>query len=121
MSKHVLVLGASLKGFRYSNIAVKTLIENNHQVTAIGNRSGNISGIEVKREIPDHLEQIDTVTLYLGPANQKNYYEKILALQPNRLIFNPGTENDDLRQLAQQQGIKTLDTCTINMVNQGSF
>ncbi|MCF8218930.1 MAG: CoA-binding protein [Bacteroidales bacterium] len=121
MMKHVLVLGASLKEYRYSNIAVKTLIKNHYPVTAIGNRSGHIAGTEVLREIPANLKPVDTVTLYLGPPNQKAYYEKILSLKPNRLIFNPGTENEELKKLANQQGIKTLEACTINMVSHGFF
>mgnify|MGYP000565403373 CR=1 FL=1 len=121
MNKHVLVLGASLKEYRYSNIAVKTLIKNHYPVTAIGNRTGNISGVEVKKEIPENLEAVDTITLYLGPPNQINYYEQILNIKPKRLIFNPGTENDELKELAEQQGIDTLEACTINMVSNGFF
>ncbi|MFW6020019.1 MAG: CoA-binding protein [Bacteroidales bacterium] len=121
MNKHVLVLGASLKEYRYSNIAVKNLIKNNYPLTAIGNRNGNILGIEVKREIPKNIKPVDTITLYLGPHNQKSYYDTILKIKPKRLIFNPGTENDELKELANQQGIETVEACTINMVSHGFF
>lgn len=121
MKEHVLVLGASLKPFRYSHIAVKTLISHNYQVTAIGNREGIISGVKVAREIPQKIDFVDTITLYLGPQNQKVYYDIILNLQPKRIIFNPGTENAELERMAQKNGIETLEACTIFMVNQGNF
>ncbi len=121
MNEHVLVLGASLKPFRHSHIAVKTLIGHNYEVTAVGIREGIISGVPVQQNVPAALEKIDTVTLYLGAPNQKDYYNDILRLKPRRIIFNPGTENVELYQLARENGIQTIEGCTIFMVNQGNF
>lgn len=121
MQEHVLVLGASLKPFRYSHIAVNTLLSNNHHITAVGNREGEINGIRVRKNIPEDLKKVDTITLYLGPWNQKEYYRQILQLNPRRIIFNPGTENDELANLANEHNIETLEACTIFMLNQGKF
>lgn len=121
MQEHVLVLEASLKQFRYSNIATKTLLQHNHKITAVGNREGYISDIQVKKEIPENPEKVDTITLYLGPSNQKEYYDKILQLKPRRIIFNPGTENKELEKLARENNIETMESCTIIMLNEGTF
>ena len=121
MQERVLVLGASLKPYRYSHIAVKTLISNNHQVTAVGNRAGDIDEVRVMKNIPEELEHADTITLYLGPNNQKQYYEHILELNPRRIIFNPGTENEELAKLARKHNIDCQEACTIFMLNQGTF
>ena len=64
---------------------------------------------------------IDTVTLYLGPAAQEAYYNAILDLKPRRIIFNPGTENPILNQLAIQKGIETIDACTLVMLKTGQY
>ncbi|MCF8331354.1 MAG: CoA-binding protein [Bacteroidales bacterium] len=121
MKEHVLVLGASLKTYRYSNIALKTLLEYGHTVTAVGNRQGIVQSIEILRQIPEELKDVDTITLYLGKANQKTYYDSILALKPRRIIFNPGTENEELEKRAKENDIETLKACTIFMLNQGIF
>jgi predicted CoA-binding protein len=64
---------------------------------------------------------VDTVTLYLNPQNQKQYYDYILSLHPKRLIFNPGTENDELYSLAKENGIQPLEACTLVMLGTGQY
>ena len=91
MNKKTLVLGASLKGNRYSNIAIKRLIESNIEVVAIGLISGEVNGIPIQTGKPE-LENVDTITLYLNPMRQVAYYDYILSLKPRRVLFNPGTE-----------------------------
>lgn len=121
MKERVLVLGASLKPYRYSNIAIKTLLEYGHHVIAVGNRQGIVQGIEISKQIPEGIKNVDTITLYLGKTNQTTYYDSIMALQPKRIIFNPGTENEELERLADENNIETLEACTIFMLNQGNF
>lgn len=120
MSKTTLVLGASLKQNRYSNTCVKTLNSNQYTVLAIGQREGTIDSIPVVTGNPK-LADIHTVTLYLGPENQKPWYDYILDLNPQRVIFNPGTENDELRHLLSSAGIETIEDCTIIMVQSGRY
>lgn len=115
MSKKTLVLGASLKPERYSNIATKRLNKHGHEVALIGLREGAIEGIDIQKGMPA-LEDIDTVTLYLNPQRQVPYYDYILSLQPKRIIFNPGTENPELIQLAKAQGIEAEIACTLVML-----
>lgn len=120
MTKSTLVIGASLKESRYSNICVKTLASKQFPVTAIGLRDGIIDDIVVVTGTPE-LYNIHTVTLYLGPDNQKPWYNYILNLKPQRVIFNPGTENDEFRNLLSSSGIEVIEACTIVMVQSGSY
>jgi hypothetical protein len=45
------------------------------------------------------------------------YYEYILSVHPQRIIFNPGTENEELSLLAEKKGIKTLEACTLVLLS----
>ena len=110
--KKTLVIGASENIERYSNLAVKKLLKNNHPVVAIGNKKGLINDTIIETE-KKSFENIDTITLYLNASRQEEYYNYILSLNPKRIIFNPGTENDVLAELAQQQGIFTQEACTL--------
>lgn len=113
--KKTLVLGASDNPQRYSYLAVKKLKSHGHPVVAVGRRVASIDEIEIVTDMLS-FNDIDTVTLYLNPTNQKPYYDYILSLKPKRIIFNPGTENPELQALAESNGIDTLEACTLVML-----
>lgn len=119
-SKNTLVLGASKNPQRYSYLAMHKLKAHGHPVMAIGKREGSVNDIEIVTGTPA-FKDVDTVTLYLNPTNQKPYYDYIISLNPKRIIFNPGTENDELTSLAQQNGIKVLDACTLVMLSTNQY
>jgi uncharacterized protein len=114
--KKTLVIGASENPARYSNLAVKKLIANSHPVIAIGKKKGIIDATIIETE-KKHFDGIDTVTLYLNPSHQQEYYNYILSLHPRRIIFNPGTENEELVELAQKKGIFTQEACTLVLLS----
>ncbi len=120
MEKRVLVLGASEKPERYSNMAIKLLRRNNYPVEAVGLRKGKVGDVEIKDNL-DEVSDIHTVTVYLGPKNQSPYYEFLPSLKPKRVIFNPGTENDDLRNKLIEHGIEVVENCTLVMLNYDLF
>lgn len=113
MSKKTIVLGASLNESKYSNQAIHLLTQAGHDVTAIGRSTGQIGPIDVQQDLPKAINDLDTITLYLNPTHQSSYYNHILMLKPKRIIFNPGTENDELAHLAQEAGISTENACTL--------
>lgn len=115
-----LVLGASDNPDRYSYLAIRRLRASGHKVWAIGNRAGQVEDVVIEKN-PIHFAEVDTITLYLNPLNQQPYYDYILALKPRRLIFNPGTENDDLEQLARENGIQVVAGCTLVMLSTGMY
>jgi predicted CoA-binding protein len=120
MKKKTLVLGASSNPNRYSFLAVNKLVSKDHPVVAIGKKKDKIGNIEISNEqLP--VTDVDTVTLYLNPENQKPYYDYILSLNPKRIIFNPGTENEELENFAKQKGIKTMEACTLVLLSTGQF
>ena len=118
--KKTLVLGASPNPARYSYLAVKKLTAFEHPVVAFGIKKGSIGNsiIETEKKL---FSDIDTVTLYLNPTHQKEYYSYILALAPKRILFNPGTENDELMELAKQQDIVTQEACTLVLLSTGQY
>ena len=111
-NKKTLVLGATTKPERYAYIAINKLVEKGHSVLAIGQNAGEVAGVKIyTKNIP--LKNIDTVTLYLNPLRQRDYYNYILETKPKRVIFNPGTENPEFYQLLQSNGIKLEVACTL--------
>jgi predicted CoA-binding protein len=118
--KKTLVLGASENTDRYSNMAVKKLSAHDHPVIALGRKKGTIGNISIETE-KKAINDIDTVTLYLNAANQKEYYDYILSLHPKRIIFNPGAENDELADLANKQHIDTKEACTLVLLSTGQY
>ena len=120
MNKATLVLGASTNEERYSYLAVRQLRKHNHSVVAIGNKKGAIGDVSIITETP-FIENIDTVTLYLKPENQVEYYNYIFSLNPKRIIFNPGTENDELFDRSIKNGIEAIEACTLVMLSTNQY
>ncbi|MBS1948324.1 MAG: CoA-binding protein [Bacteroidetes bacterium] len=120
INKKTLVLGASDNPGRYSYLAVNKLRRYGHEVVAIGKRKSKVADVEISSE-KKMFEDIDTVTVYLRPENQQEYYNYILSLHPKRIIFNPGTENPEFFNLAKSNGIKPLEACTLVLLSTNQF
>lgn len=110
-----LVVGATNNPERYAWLATARLKQNNIPVVCLGIKSGECAGEPILNGQPK-LDDIDTVTLYVGPSRQPEYYEYLIGLNPNRIIFNPGTENREFMDLARENGIETEAACTLVML-----
>jgi len=119
--QHVVVLGASPKRERYSNRAVRMLAEYGHRVTPVNPGVGVIEGLDVAHRLSDVAERPDTLTMYVGARISSEMEEEIVRLDPRRVIFNPGAENPALRRALEEQGIKTLEACTLVLLRTGQF
>lgn len=118
--KLTVVLGASPNPSRYSYLAVSRLVANGHPVVAIGKKDAQIGDTPITQEHPIPAD-VDTVTLYMNPVLQREYYDYIMQLHPKRIIFNPGTENEELAELAAGKGIETMEACTLVLLSTGQF
>ena len=118
--KKTLVLGASDNPSRYSFLALQRLKNHGHPVVAIGKKNSVVGDIVIEKE-KKTFDNIDTVTLYLNPFRQKEYYDYMISLKPKRIIFNPGAENDELAELARQNGIVPQEACTLVMLSTGQY
>jgi predicted CoA-binding protein len=119
--KRTVVLGASNNPNRES-FRVVTRMSNDPaiEVLPVGIKKGDINGVDIINGTP-HFDEVHTVTLYLGARNQVDYYEYILSLKPERLIFNPGAENAELYDKARRAGIEVHDACTMTMMVVGMY
>jgi predicted CoA-binding protein len=118
--KKTLILGASTNPSRYSNLAAHRLVEHGHPIVNVGIKPGEVAGVPI--EFPGIIHQdLDTITLYLGPDNQIPYYDYILKSKPRRIIFNPGTENTELESMAENNGIETTEACTLVLLSTGQY
>lgn len=120
MGKKTLVLGASLKSERYSNMALRKLVNYKHEVVAFGMREGQEAGVVIDTELKQYKD-LDTVTLYLNPTRQKEYYDYILSLKPSRVIFNPGTENPELYSILKENNIGYEEACTLVLLSTNQY
>lgn len=120
MHKKTLIIGASEKSWRYSYMAISSLLKHGFEVVAIGNKPGSVEGVEIITGMP-LLSDIHTVSLYLNELNQQQYMDYILNLKPKRIIFNPGAENDELFERAGKNGIEAIQACTLVMLSIGNY
>lgn len=116
MKKKTLVFGASTNPSRYSFMAINRLVGSGHEVVAFGLRKGEVAGIDIDMKLQNY-DDIDTVTLYMNPQRQKEFYNYILDLGPERVIFNPGTENPEFYKLLQENNIQFENACTLVLLS----
>jgi uncharacterized protein len=112
----VIVLGASPNPYRYSFRAVLELLHHGYEVVPLGNRQGSIGNARILIGKPE-IENVDIAMLYLNREKQREYYEYIIGLNPKKILFNPGTENPELANLALSSGIEILYDCALVILN----
>jgi predicted CoA-binding protein len=115
MPKETLVLGATADPTRYAYIAINRLLLKGHPVVGIGLKEESVGEVDIKTT-KEPFDDIDTVTLYLNPRRQKEYYDYIVSLRPKRVVFNPGTENPELYEILRKNGIEVEVACTLVML-----
>lgn len=118
--KKTLIIGATNNPGRYANLAAHRLTAHGHSIVNIGIKKGEVAGVPIEKADEIHPD-VDTITLYIGPQHQSEYFDYILKTKPKRIIFNPGTENSELENLAEQNGIETMDACTLVLLSTGQY
>ncbi len=118
--KKTLILGATTNPGRYAYLAAHRLANAGHPIVNIGIKRGEVAGAPIQ-PAGETLTDVHTITLYIGPQRQPEYYDYIISTNPRRIIFNPGTENPELDALARQRGIDTLEACTLVLLGTGQY
>jgi len=118
--KKTLIIGASNNPERYAYKAAEKLLAHGHAIELLGLRPDVIFNqtIDTDRKI---YKDIDTVTLYVGPKNQPSYYDYVVSLKPNRVIFNPGTENPEFEMILDKNGIAYEEACTLVLLGTNQY
>ncbi|MGO1244573.1 MAG: CoA-binding protein [Sphingobacterium sp.] len=118
--KKTLILGASTNPARYAYLVANKLVRKGYPIVNVGRKIGKVAGVEIEPMGTPH-QDIDTITLYVGPQNQAPYFDYILNTHPKRVIFNPGTENPELLAKLEENGIEGVEACTLVMLNTGQY
>lgn len=118
--KKTLIIGASPNPLRYAYRAAQMLTGKGHDIVNVGVKSGSVAGVEIEKPDVVHKD-IHTVTLYIGPPLQPQYYDYILETNPKRVVFNPGTENPELENLLISNGIQPVEACTLVLLSTGQY
>lgn len=111
-TKKTLVLGASLDTNRYSNLAMRRLLEHGHAVVGVGREDGTVGGAPITSQFVDY-DDVHTVTMYVNPINQHLFADYVVQLGPKRVIFNPGSENPGLYARLLAADIEVEVACTL--------
>ncbi|MBT1703277.1 CoA-binding protein [Chryseosolibacter indicus] len=120
--KKTVIIGATTDQSRYAYLAARMLTEYKHEIVPIGIKKGEVFGTQILDIFQKpKVENVDTVTLYIGPQRQPEWYDYILQLKPKRIIFNPGTENPEFEKMAEQQGVEAVEGCTLVMLRSRQF
>lgn len=114
------VLGASPKPWRYAHMAVRRLLAHGHRVHAVGLREGHIEGTAIHTDVSEGAG-VDTVTVYLGSRNLASWTDRLLAMHPRRIVFNPGAEDAAFAARARAKGIEVVEGCTLVMLAAGTY
>ncbi|MFN3996221.1 CoA-binding protein [Algoriphagus sp.] len=121
-SKKTLLVGASPNPSRYAFVAAKMLAERNFDFIPIGIKKGEVFGKEIiDLRTKPQLQGIHTITLYIGPSHQGEWMDYLIALNPKRIIFNPGAENPDFYRKAKSAGIEVVHACNLVMLSTDQF
>jgi predicted CoA-binding protein len=120
-SEKVVVLGASPKRERYSNMAQRLLMEIGCTVIPVNPGQSEIEGIPVTRHLSDIFGSVDTVTMYVSPDVSEKLTNELIRLKPRRVIFNPGTESPALQAVLVENGISVQDACTLVLIRTGQW
>jgi predicted CoA-binding protein len=115
MGKKTVIIGATPDTTRYAYRAASMLTEHGHEIVPVGMKKGQVFGKQILNGQPP-VENVDTVTLYVSPQNQDNLLNYIIGLRPKRIIFNPGTENEELIRMAEENNIEPVIGCTLVML-----
>lgn len=120
--KKTVIIGATTNQGRYAYLAARMLTEYNHEIVPVGIKDGTVFGKEILDIFQKPaVKDVDTVTLYIGPHRQPEHMDYILSLNPKRIIFNPGTENEEFMKKAEEKGIETVEGCTLVMLRSNQF
>jgi predicted CoA-binding protein len=118
--KKTLILGASTNPSRYANMAASRLAIHGHPIVNVGMKKGEVANQPIEKPEIIHRD-IDTITMYVGPQNQKDLYDYVIKTKPKRIIFNPGSENEELEKLAKENGIQTIEACTLVLLSTNQY
>jgi len=120
-TERVVIIGASDNPERYSHQAQLLLRQHGHEVVPVHPKLAEIEGVPVVADVSAISGPVDTVTLYVGPQISLTLKDKLIALKPRRVIFNPGTENVALEASLIAAGIACEEACTLVLLRTGQF
>lgn len=115
--KKTVIIGATDNPARYAFIAAGMLKESGHPIVPMSIHDGEVQGqkmVDLNRKIP--VEGVHTVTMYINPSHQEEWEDYLLSLNPERVIFNPGSENQPFMKRLKKAGIEPVEACTLVML-----
>ena len=91
------------------------------QVIPVHPKLSIIDDIAVIDNLSNIQKTVDTLCLYIGANRSQLLVNEIAALNPKRVVFNPGTESEFLEDKLSQAGISFVHDCTLIMLESNQF
>ena len=108
----VLVFGYSDSPSRYSHLAANMLHDFQHETIKFNPRTDDPQSLDLN---------FDTLTLYVSKPVSEKFQELLLSLVFKRIIFNPGSENEQLEAKLQAKYVEVVHGCTLVMLKTRQF
>ena len=121
MKPNVVILGASNKPERFAYKAFQQLKAHDYSPILVSPVLQEIDGVKVFPDLSQIDTPVDTITVYVNSEISSTLINKILALKPRRIIFNPGSENTSVENALIAAGITVVKACTLVLLNSNLF
>ena len=118
---HVAVITGNFDSARYSYKAYHLLKEYGYDVYPVAPFIKELEGDKVFQSITGIPVPVETVSLYMKPNWVETIISEIIAKQPLRVIFNPGTESIELENKLKERNIRPIRACTLVLLKTGQF
>lgn len=115
----VFVLGYSQNPQRFSHMAFNLLQEKGHEAIKVNPNDPesypDLESASWERGTPH------TLSIYVRKEISNALTKDILNLNPQRVVFNPGSENHNLKKVLIERDIEVVEGCTLVMLNTRQF
>jgi uncharacterized protein len=111
--KRVAIIGASPERMKYGNRAVRGFLAAGYEVFPINPKYEIIEGIKCFSSIEALPQKPDIVSVYTPPVVSEKLIPAIAQSGAAEVYFNPGSENDKVKELATQYKIPAIFACSI--------
>lgn len=109
--KNWAVVGATNKEDRFGYKIVKKMVEHGYEPNLVNPTVDEVAGIKVFDSLSDIPGEIDVINMVVGPKLAKAALKEGKELGIKNVLFQPGSYDDEVLQLADELGYNHIEDC----------